>query len=120
MIAASAQYIWLSMFAGSMAALTVCVLVLSIAYVGTRALNGPNRSLWLKIAWLLILFAAPAAFGLAVSYPLYLKHVCHAASIFSDTPPEMSRYLLAYSGGLGITLALGLWWLNRHARRLQI
>lgn len=100
-----------------MVALTDCMLVLAMAYVGTRALDGPNKSLWLKIARLLILFAGPAAFGLAVSYPLYLKHVYHATSIFSDTPPEMSRYFLAYSGGLGITLALGIWWLKRQARR---
>jgi hypothetical protein len=120
MIQLDAQCVWLSVFAGLMVALTVCVFILAIIYVVIRARDGPNKSLWLKIFRLLYLFGGPGTFGLAVSYPLYLKHVYHATSIFSDTPTELPRCFLAYSSSGGITLALGLWWLNRQASRLHL
>jgi hypothetical protein len=105
------------MFAGSMVGLTVCLCILVIIYVVTRARDGPDKYLWLKIFRVFYLFGGPAIFGLAVAYPLYLKHVYRAKSIFSDTPPEMLRYFFAYSIAGLITLALGIWWLNWRARR---
>ncbi len=112
-----AHCVGLSIVAGSMVALSVCASIVAIAYVVMRARDGPNKSLWLGTFRTLYLFGGPGVFGLALSYPLYLKHVYHAASIFSDTPPGMPRCFLAYSSGLGITLALGLWGLTRLAPR---
>jgi len=111
-----AQCAALSLFAGSTFALTVCLFIVFVSYVVSRARDGRNKSAWLCIFRVLYFCGGPAVFGLAVSYPLYLKHVYHAASIFSDTPPQMSRCFFAYGGGGGITLGLGLWWLNRQAR----
>jgi hypothetical protein len=117
MTPADAQCFGLSIFAGSMVGFTVCLFVVAVAYIVTRAREGPNKSFWLKTFRVLYVSGGPAVLGLTASYPLYLKHVYHATSIFSDTPPEMSRYFLAYSSSGLITLTLGLWWLNRHARR---
>ena len=102
-----------------MVAMTVCLFVVAVSYVVARARDGPNKSLWLNIFRMLYVLGGPAAFGLSVSYPLHLKHVYHASSIFSDTPPELSRYFLAYSSSLLITLALGIWCLNRYAGKIE-
>jgi hypothetical protein len=111
--------LWLSLFAGAMLGLTVCLSIVAIAYVVIRGRDGPNNSQWLKIFRVIYLWGGPAAFGLAVSYPLYLKHLYHATSIFSDNPPEMSRNFLAYSVAGLITLVLGLLWLNWYARKIE-
>jgi len=73
------QQVGLSMLVGSIVGLTILLFVLAIAYIVTRARDGSNKPLWLTIFRVFYVLGGPVAFGLTLSYPLYLKHVYHAA-----------------------------------------